>query len=88
MWRCESTNSDGYKYYGYLLLYMDDCLAVSENPGSIPLGEIGKNFDFKEYLIGPPSQYLGGKMRKAKIKKGEIIMGVCIYPIRPSSRVK
>ena len=60
-----TNNSD---YWEYVLLYVDDCLAISVNPESIVRDEIGKYFLMKEVLIGEPDVYLGGKDRKIKLE--------------------
>ena len=51
---------DGSKYYGYVLLYVDDCLTILEKPEAILRTKIGKHFHLKETSIGPPEIYLGG----------------------------
>ena len=45
---------------------MDDTL-VSKNAKQILRGEIGKYFELKEELIGPPKIYLGGHVQKVKL---------------------
>ena len=62
MWYSEATKSNVSKYYDYVLIYKDCGLVVSENPGSVLLKYIGNHFNLKEYLIVPPSHYLGVKM--------------------------
>ena len=32
VWMRSSTRTDGLDYYEYILLYVDDCLCISENP--------------------------------------------------------
>ena len=70
-WRREATKSNISNYYYYVLIYMDDWLVVSENPGSILLEETGKHLSFKEYLMGPPPQYLGVKIKEVQMKNGQ-----------------
>ena len=62
VWFREATRANGEKYYEYVLLYVDDVLVISDNADSIIREEIGQYFVLKEELIGPPSQYLGGKL--------------------------
>jgi hypothetical protein len=65
VWMCPATKADGTKYYEeYILLYVDDCLVMSENPEAILRPELGKYFTLKEASISPPDIYLGGKMRQ------------------------
>ena len=51
VWCRKATKSNVSNYYDYALLYMDNCLVVSENPVAILPEEIGKNFALKEYFI-------------------------------------
>ena len=37
MWHRKATKSDGYKYYDYVMIYMDNLLVVSDNPEDIIL---------------------------------------------------
>jgi hypothetical protein len=70
VWMRPATRTDGTEYYEYVLLYVDDCLVVSENPEAILRQEIGKYFKLKEPSIGPPDIYLGGKMRQVIMENG------------------
>ena len=58
------TECEGEEYHEYVLLYVDDCLVISDRAESLFCEEIGQHFKLKEELIRPPSQYLGGKLRK------------------------
>ena len=53
-----ANNSD---YWEYVRLYVDDCLAISEDSELILRDEIGKHFLMKEASIGVPDVYLGEK---------------------------
>ena len=53
---------DGSSYYEYILLYVDDALAIGEKAKHILRHELGKYFDMKESSIGPPNIYLGGSV--------------------------
>jgi hypothetical protein len=70
VWMRPATKADGSEYFEYVLLYVDDCLVVSENPEAILRQEIGKYFKLKEASIGPPDIYLGGKMRQVVMENG------------------
>ena len=48
----------GTPYYEYLLVYVDDVLVVSHNPGKI-MEAIGLEFEIKNNFCGPPTTYLG-----------------------------
>ena len=64
VWMRAATNPDGEEYFEYVLLYVDNCLVISHKAEAILREEIGKHFKLKEESIGPPSQYLGGKLRQ------------------------
>ena len=61
---------DGNTYYEYILLYVDDAMVVSENAESILLNEHRRYFHLKEELVGPPTVYLGGRVRKVQLGNG------------------
>ena len=63
--------SDGTKYYEYVLLYTDDCLVISDRAETLLRNEIRKYFELKESSIGPPTKYLGGKLREVELKNGQ-----------------
>ena len=70
-WMRRYVRADGITpYYEYVLLYVDDCLVVSDRAESVIRNEIGKYFRLKEESIGDPSQYLGAKLRKIKLDNG------------------
>ena len=70
-WMRQATKSDSTNYWEYVLLYVDDVLVISENDEKVLRGEIGKYFELKEESIGPPSFYLGGKLREVKLDNGK-----------------
>ena len=61
VWMRPAIKSDGNTYYEYILLYVDDTLMVSENAESILCNEPP---------IGPPTVYLGGRVRKVQLENG------------------
>ena len=70
IWMREAVKPDGSQYWEYVLLYVDDCLVISDNGEKILRNEIGKYFKLKEASIGPPDIYRGGKMRKVELENG------------------
>ena len=71
VWFREARRADTNElYYEYVLLYTDDILVVSERAEDIIRGEIGRKFMLKEESIGPPSQYLGGKLSLVELVNG------------------
>jgi len=51
---------DNFEYYAYILLYVDDCLAIHHDAEEA-LQQIDKYFLMKAGLIGDPDLYLGDK---------------------------
>jgi hypothetical protein len=70
VWFRLSKRSTGEEYYEYVLLYVDDVLVISEQAEAVLRNEIGKDWVLKPESIGPPSQYLGGKLRKVTLANG------------------
>ena len=60
---------DGFRYYAYFLLYIDDCLAIHHDPES-QLKNLDKYFPMKPESIGDPDIYLGTKLRKVTLTNG------------------
>ena len=58
--------ADGSPYYEYILLYTDDIVVISENAEDILRTKVGKYFELKESSIGPPSIYLGARVRQVE----------------------
>ena len=52
---------DNVPYYAYVLLYIDDCMAISHN-ATATLQEIDKFFHMEPGSIGDPDVYLRGKL--------------------------
>lgn len=70
VWFRLSKRSTGEDYYEYVLLYVDDVLVISEKAEQVLRKEIGKYWILKEESIGPPSKYLGGKLREVTLASG------------------
>ena len=70
VWYRSFTRADGTEIYEYVLLYVDDCLVISDNATAILRNEIGKYWSLKEESIKPPDIYLGGQMRKTTLENG------------------
>ena len=70
VWMRKKVKSDGTPYWEYVLLYCDDALVISDDGEDVLRGEIGKYFELKEESIGPPSIYLGGKVKKVTLENG------------------
>lgn len=66
VWMRPSVKQDGTKYYSYVLAYVDDILAISEDPDGI-MNELRERFTFKNDKVEEPSNYLGARLQKRKI---------------------
>jgi hypothetical protein len=58
------------EYYEYVLLYVNNVLVISKNAGTVLQKEIGQHFVLQKESIGPPSQYLGGKLCEVTLENG------------------
>ena len=56
---------NGYKYYEYILVYVDDVLIVSHAPEE-HLKIIQANYELNPASIGPPNRYLGADVEKVQ----------------------
>lgn len=65
----ETRPDDGYKYYSYCLLYVDDILVVHHD-GVRALQEIDHFFKMKPGSIRDPEFYLGAKLRQTTLPNG------------------
>ena len=64
----KAKRTDNTDHWEYVLLYVDDFLAILVDPESIVREEIRKYFLMKEASIGEPEVYLGGKVRKVELE--------------------
>ena len=54
---------DGFKYYAYVLIYVDDVMVIRPDAESV-LRRIYNYFKLKPSTIGDPDIYLGAKSKK------------------------
>ena len=73
--RAETRPSDGFKYYAYCLMYVDDILSIHHDAKSI-IYQIDKYFKIKPDSIGEPKFYLGAKFSKVKLQNGVMAWGM------------
>ena len=59
---------DGFKYYEYILVYVDDVLIVSHAPEE-HLEIIKANYELNEASVGPPTRYLGADVARVQKPK-------------------
>jgi Reverse transcriptase (RNA-dependent DNA polymerase) len=69
LWMVPKTRDDGFEYYSYVLIYVDDILAVSHEAMN-DLRRIDFYFRMKKESIGDPDIYLGSKLRKVTMPNG------------------
>jgi hypothetical protein len=60
---------DGFRYWAYILLYVDDVLCIHHN-AEAAIREIDKYFPMKKGSIGDPDIYLGTKLRRVEMANG------------------
>ncbi len=70
VWMRPGKKDDGTPIYEYVLLYVDDALAIGSSPEKLLNDEIGKFFPLKPGSVGPPDIYLGGRARKVVLDNG------------------
>ena len=66
VWLRAAVKGDGERYYEYVLMYVDDILAISCDAKSI-LEDIQKTFKLKNDRIEAPEFYLGAKLQEKTI---------------------
>ena len=66
VWFREATKEDGKEYYEYILVYVDDLLAISAIARDVML-EVAETFKLKKGKIEPPEVYLGGRLEKKQL---------------------
>ena len=54
VWMHKAREFDGTEYYEYMILYVDDCLAISETPKEEVL-QLDKFFNMQPISIAPPN---------------------------------
>ena len=60
---------DGFEYYSYVLLWVDDVLAIHHDAEKV-IRELDHYFPMKKGSIGDPDLYLGAKLRKTTMTNG------------------
>ena len=69
LWMRKAVKGNGEHYYEYVLLYVDDCLCISEHPREA-IEKIDKYFPMKPGSIAVPTLYLGAKISKVQLPNG------------------
>ena len=63
VWFKPSTKPDGFQYYEYVLIYVDDILVLSHQP-NITMKALGELYRLKEGSVGIPERYLGATVKQ------------------------
>ena len=66
VWMRKARKSDGTEYYEYMLLYVYDCLAISDTPKEAVL-QLDKFFKIQPSSIASPDIYLGGQLKNMRL---------------------
>mgnify|MGYP003326537431 FL=1 len=66
VWMRPATKIDGEEYYEYVLVYVDDILALSVDPTTI-MENIQQRFKFKNNKVDPPDMYLGARLKQRRL---------------------
>ena len=66
VWMRPAVKPDGEEYYKYILMYVDDILAISMQPRDV-INDIKRILKFKNYKVKEPSRYLGARLQKKVI---------------------
>lgn len=75
VWYRPAVKPDGTKCYEYILLYVDDVLAIGIDAQAM-LTQIGTYFELKPESIGPPKIYLGSQLRLVELENGQKAWGI------------
>ena len=67
---------EGFKYYAYVLLFVDDVLLISHD-AEVALHEIEKYFKMKPGSIKDPDLYLGAKLCQVRLPNGIVAWAIC-----------
>ena len=70
VWLKQAIKPNGFKYWQYMLVYVDDILHISHDP-SIDMKKINEIYRLKEG-VGPPDRYLGANVEKVQLQDGSI----------------
>jgi len=62
---------DGFKYYEYIFVYVDDLLIVSKDPRHW-ITRLQASYELKEESVGPPETYLGAQVGQMQLPDGRL----------------
>lgn len=76
-WMRPAIGNNGFKYWEYFLCYVDDILAISQDPTKIMKNIQGK-FKLKDNKMEEPDTYLGADITKIQNEEGDLCYVVSI----------
>ena len=81
VYRRANAKPDGFEYYEYILVYVDDILIIPHDP-DLHLKQIKASYELNPKSVGPPTRYLGADVKRV-IRPGRNRMQVlgllCLY---------
>lgn len=69
VWLRPAIKKNGFKYYEYILVYVDDQLTISENAAQIT-DQLTSDYKYRLKDVGPPTKYLGARIGKQQLPDG------------------
>ena len=80
---------DGFKYYAYILVYVDTILIIDKTPMRF-MDMINEKFKVKPDCIAEPTSYLGADLSKVQYQDGSYawVMGLANYVDKVVKNVK
>ena len=71
VWMKANTKPDGFKYWEYVLCYVDDVLVISHDPQKV-MDYLNSRYTMKEGSVKEPDEYLGAQIRKYNVDGKEV----------------
>ena len=81
VWMKPLANKKRYSYWSYMLVYVDDCLAVHHDPGPV-MEDLKSRYKLKNDTYGEPARYLGANVENINWNTMvENLIGACMLMI-------
>jgi hypothetical protein len=74
-YKAETRPADNFRYYPYILCYVDNILCIYHDPMSV-LNLINGYMQLKPSLVGDPDIYLGAKLKMTRLENGIWVWGL------------
>jgi Reverse transcriptase (RNA-dependent DNA polymerase). len=69
VWLKPGVKEDGFRYYQMILVYVDDILHLSHEPGVV-MDALRRSYELKKGSVGPPTRYLGANVERIQLGDG------------------